>query len=411
VQRRRRADWREDRGRSAQEAAAWAARRAAVAVAAATLEARDGQTGDHSDAVALLCEAVAERLGMDEESTAYLVAAAKLHDIGKVAVPEQILAKPGPLDDEEWQAVRRHTITGERIISAVPELRTVASIVRSSHERYDGDGYPDGLAADEIPLASRIVFCADAFHAIRADRPYRRGVPATVALAEVRRRAGSQFDPVVAEALYDAAHELRLASTGEGGLRAFSASVRTRRLAALLLAFAVSGGALAATGNFPGQSEGSSPDSAREAPLVADAPQPTSSPRANTDAPAVRRAGAGALPAGERGADRAVRRRAARRRAARRALTRRRAVLSRRAARRRAARASRGAQRSGANPGAPGQPGSAGGKNAQKPASNNGVRARGNPPARPRKPRPTLPPQAKVPHGTPNGLLPKALRK
>jgi len=246
------------------EESAWAARRAAVAVAAATLEARDRSTGRHSDDVALLCEAVAERLGMDEESIAHLLAAARLHDVGKVAVPEDILGKAGALDATEWEVIRRHTVTGEGIISSVPELRIVASIVRSSHERYDGTGYPDGLAGDQIPLASRIVFCANAFHAIRSDRPYRRSQPAAVALAELKRLAGSQFDPVVVQALADVAQEMRVArdtgalddaeadggqADGNGAARVLS--LRSRRLAALLLALSLSGGALAATDNLP----------------------------------------------------------------------------------------------------------------------------------------------------------------
>lgn len=261
VGRRRRTDWRAE-PRSAADDIAWAARRAAVAVAAAALEARDGGTATHSDDVVLLCDAVAGTLGVRGEQRAQLLAAAQLHDVGKVALPPEILLKPGPLTEVEWAEIHEHTITGERILASVPELDEVARIVRSSHERFDGTGYPDGLEGEDIPLASRIVFCADAFHAVRSDRPYRRGRSASKALAEVRRNAGTQFDPVVADALVKAARDLRIAK-GRG--RRAAATVESRRLAALLAAMAVSGGALAATGNLDRIVPGGGDDSPRPA--------------------------------------------------------------------------------------------------------------------------------------------------
>jgi HD-GYP domain-containing protein (c-di-GMP phosphodiesterase class II) len=126
--------------------------------------------------------------------------AAELHDIGKIAIPDTILNKPGPLDDEEWAFMRRHTLIGESMLSAAPALHAAALIVRSSHERYDGAGYPDGLRGEQIPLASRIVFVCDAYHAMTSDRPY--GVTASTpeALAELDACAGSQFDPAVVRA-------------------------------------------------------------------------------------------------------------------------------------------------------------------------------------------------------------------
>jgi HD-GYP domain-containing protein (c-di-GMP phosphodiesterase class II) len=132
--------------------------------------------------------------------------AADLHDVGKVAIPDAILNKPGPLDDEEWVFMRRHTIIGERIVAAAPALRDVATLVRASHERHDGGGYPDGLAGEQIPLGARIVSICDAFDAMVAARPDRAARGPDAALAELERCAGTQFDPVVVAA-FRAAYE------------------------------------------------------------------------------------------------------------------------------------------------------------------------------------------------------------
>jgi HD-GYP domain-containing protein (c-di-GMP phosphodiesterase class II) len=177
------------------------ARRAAIEVAKATLIARDGLTSDHSDDVGVLCSAIAREFDLDERARGDLTAAAQLHDIGKVAIPESILQKPGPLSDAEWDLIREHTIVGEEILARVPELIGVARLVRHSHEHWDGSGYPDGLSGDAIPLESRIIMCADAFHAIRSPRPYRAGRPAAEAYEEIRAHSGRQFDPAVVEAL------------------------------------------------------------------------------------------------------------------------------------------------------------------------------------------------------------------
>ena len=124
--------------------------------------------------------------------------------MGKVAIPESILAKPGPLDDEEMTFVRRHTLIGARILLAAPSLAPEARLVRASHERWDGAGYPDGLAGEQIPLGSRIIFACDAFEAMTsAERPYRVPVSTELALEELRRCAGTQFDPRVVEVLGD----------------------------------------------------------------------------------------------------------------------------------------------------------------------------------------------------------------
>ena len=155
----------------------------------------------HMGAVAELADAVARRLGLPDAQVAEARLAGELHDVGKVAVPEVILDKPGPLDEQEWLFMRRHTLIGERIVAAAPALSSVARIVRASHERLDGRGYPDGLKGADIPLAARIVFACDAFEAMTSNRPYSAASPDAEALAELRRCAGSQFDPVVVEAL------------------------------------------------------------------------------------------------------------------------------------------------------------------------------------------------------------------
>jgi HD-GYP domain-containing protein (c-di-GMP phosphodiesterase class II) len=140
---------------------------------------------------------------MNAEELDELTRAAELHDVGKVAIPDAILNKPGKLDATEWEFMRQHTILGERILSAAPALRPVALIVRSSHERWDGAGYPDGLAGESIPLAARIVAVCDAFEAITSARCYRKARSLDAARAELHRAAGSQFDPAVVEVFLD----------------------------------------------------------------------------------------------------------------------------------------------------------------------------------------------------------------
>jgi diguanylate cyclase (GGDEF)-like protein len=168
---------------------------------------RNPDLSSHMHDVAGLAERVARKLALNEDEVANVRHAAELHDVGKVAVPDDILSKPGPLDEEEFAFIRRHTLIGERIISAAPALSEVARLVRSSHERWDGGGYPDGLAGEEIPLASRIVFAADAFDAMTSTRPYNQPRSAEEAIRELRACAGTQFDPVVVEAFRAVWHE------------------------------------------------------------------------------------------------------------------------------------------------------------------------------------------------------------
>ncbi len=147
-----------------------------------------------------LALAVGRELHMGPEGLDEVARAAELHDVGKIAVPDAILDKAGPLDPVEWSFMRRHPLIGERILLEAPALRPVARLVRSSHERWDGGGYPDGLRGDEIPLGARVVAVCDAFEAMTTERPYRGPVTHSDAIAELRRCAGTQFDPIVVEA-------------------------------------------------------------------------------------------------------------------------------------------------------------------------------------------------------------------
>jgi diguanylate cyclase (GGDEF)-like protein/putative nucleotidyltransferase with HDIG domain len=175
-------------------------RDAVEALAVALLE-RDRYTGEHSEAVIEMSGAVARNLGMNSVEVERVKSAALLHDIGKVAIPDEILHKPGPLTDAEWKLMREHPVIGERILRVLPGLGTVARIVRHEHERWDGGGYPDGLAGEEIPVGSRIIIAADTYHAITSDRPYRAARSHSEAVEELTRCAGTQFDPNVTAAL------------------------------------------------------------------------------------------------------------------------------------------------------------------------------------------------------------------
>ncbi|MCW2990454.1 MAG: diguanylate cyclase and metal dependent phosphohydrolase [Solirubrobacterales bacterium] len=165
------------------------------------LRERSPELGEHVDDVAALCGQVADRMGIAGEDRLALLQAAALHDVGKAAIPDAILGKLGPLDDEEWSFMRSHTLMGERIMAVAPSLTRAARFVRSSHERIDGDGYPDGLHGAQIPLASRIIAACDAYDAMTTDRPYRDRLSTDDALLELHRCAGSQFDEAVVAAL------------------------------------------------------------------------------------------------------------------------------------------------------------------------------------------------------------------
>jgi diguanylate cyclase (GGDEF)-like protein len=179
------------------------------------LHERSPELGDHLVDVARLAAEVGRRLGMSGEELDQLAQAAQLHDVGKMAIPDAILKKPGPLDREEWEFIRGHTVVGERIISAAPSLSQVSRIVRSSHERYNGSGYPDGLKGEEIPLPSRIIAVCDAYDAMIGPRPYRLGMNRDNAASELRRCANAQFDPVVIEFFLSVVDELARVATEE----------------------------------------------------------------------------------------------------------------------------------------------------------------------------------------------------
>ena len=166
------------------------------------LEADDEYTGVHSQSVVSLSVAVADELGLTSEERRNVEFGALLHDVGKIAVPNEIINKPGPLTSEEWLVIKAHTIEGQRMLDRVGGLLSeVGRIVRSSHERWDGSGYPDALAGDEIPLGSTIVSCCDAFNAMTTDRSYRPAMSVGEALAELRLESGRQFNPAVVEVL------------------------------------------------------------------------------------------------------------------------------------------------------------------------------------------------------------------
>src|SRR5262249_19242546 len=166
------------------------------------VEADDAYTGAHSRDVVRLSVSVADRLGLDARSRQLTELTALLHDVGKISIPNQIITKQGPLDTEERAIINTHTIEGERLLSKVGGLLgEVGKIVRSCHERYDGAGYPDGLAGEEIPIVARIVCCCDAFNAMTTTRSYRRAVTPAEARAELVANRGSQFDPDVVDAV------------------------------------------------------------------------------------------------------------------------------------------------------------------------------------------------------------------
>jgi putative nucleotidyltransferase with HDIG domain len=166
------------------------------------VEADDSYTGEHCKDVVQLALGVARKLGLDAEHERRVEFGALLHDVGKIAVPKEIVNKPGKLDKREWAIIKAHTIEGQKMLEQVGGfMHDVGEIVRSHHERWDGGGYPDGLSGEQIPLEARIVSCCDTFSAMTTTRSYRKAMPAHLALAELTANAGSQFDATVVEAL------------------------------------------------------------------------------------------------------------------------------------------------------------------------------------------------------------------
>ncbi|MFN8160926.1 MAG: diguanylate cyclase [Solirubrobacterales bacterium] len=189
------------------------------AILLSILQEREPGLDEHLHEIARLARGVATELGLGNEQTDIVVRAAELHDIGKMAIPDAILHKCGPLSEQEWGVMRRHTVIGERILNSVPALRPVAQVVRSTHERMDGAGYPDGLAGEAIPLAARVIAVCDAYNAITTGRAYDSVRSHSEAMAELRRCAGTQFDPRVVDSLAGARGEGGRAegARGEGG--------------------------------------------------------------------------------------------------------------------------------------------------------------------------------------------------
>ena len=174
------------------------------AIAASLLAAlgeRDFGTCCHSKATAEWARRLAIALGREAESVEFIALCALLHDIGKISTPDAVLQKPGPLDAQEWELMRDHAAGGARILNQIPSLQRCAIVVRAHHERYDGTGYPDGLAGISIPFEARVVAVADAFHAMISDRPYRAALSPRHALKILEEGRGSQWDPDVVEAM------------------------------------------------------------------------------------------------------------------------------------------------------------------------------------------------------------------
>jgi len=166
------------------------------------IEADDSYTGEHCKGVVRLALDVAGELGLDADERRNVEFGALLHDVGKIAVPKEIINKPGKLDEREWAIIKTHTLEGQKMLERVGGfMREVGEIVRSSHERWDGGGYPDGLSGDAIPLEARIVSACDAFNAMTTTRSYRQAMPLSAAVDELIDNAGAQFDPRVIEVL------------------------------------------------------------------------------------------------------------------------------------------------------------------------------------------------------------------
>jgi HD-GYP domain-containing protein (c-di-GMP phosphodiesterase class II) len=207
--------------------------RGTVMVLSDILEFDDEYTAQHSRSVLELVDAVADEMGIDPSSRQELEFASMLHDVGKISIPKAILHKPSALTHTEFEVIKNHTIEGQFILDRVGGLLgRVGEIVRSCHERWDGAGYPDGLQGEDIPLASRIVFACDAYNAMTTDRPYRDALAPAVALDELRKNAGTQFDPAVVSALVKVVEEGRAQLVATDQIRAVLLSSHVRQSAA-----------------------------------------------------------------------------------------------------------------------------------------------------------------------------------
>lgn len=179
------------------------------------VEERNHSLGHHSQEVAILVDQLARALGMSGEEARNVALAGMLHDIGKVAIADAILLKPGPLTEEEWKQMRRHSIVGAEVINHIPSLRPLAPVIRAHHERWDGHGYPDQLRGEKIPFAARLIAVVDAYTVMLSDRPYQQAISAEAALAELRSCAGTQFDPHVVEAMALVLQDMQMQRSSE----------------------------------------------------------------------------------------------------------------------------------------------------------------------------------------------------
>lgn len=185
------------------DAAKLVSRDEVVASLLSAIEARDTGTSEHSRAVGMWCGRIAKTMAMSSELQTFAALAGTLHDVGKIATPSEVLLKAGPLDGEEWEAMRAHARIGALMLERIPSLRDLAAVVRAHHERLDGLGYPDGLSGDSIPIVSRIISVADSFHAMISKRPYRQPLPVPQAIEELRAASGTQFDAAVVRAMLE----------------------------------------------------------------------------------------------------------------------------------------------------------------------------------------------------------------
>jgi HD-GYP domain-containing protein (c-di-GMP phosphodiesterase class II) len=203
--------------------------RGTVMLLSDVVEHDDSYTADHSRSVVDLAHAVADELRVDAREREELEFAALLHDVGKIAIPKEILNKPARLDDDEFALVKTHTLEGHNMLSRVGGLLArVGQIVRSCHERWDGKGYPDGLKGEEIPTAARIVFVCDAYNAMTTNRPYRAALPHEQAIAELVENSGTQFDPEVVAAMVKVLAEAPAEPSTQDHIRAVLASAQER---------------------------------------------------------------------------------------------------------------------------------------------------------------------------------------